>query len=300
MASKVLLLHGPILSTGVNFYTAELKEKPVGHFSCAENIRALSAVFRSRGYRIAYSAWLEDAEWIEENNHLFDCVIVGDQGVLTSKTEFYGKIIQNNKVKLYYGIYQGLLAVEKLFGSECSMIRLRSDVSVDPKLIEEELDKLSYYSESIFIEYADQENHLFVPDFICISKLGTQKILYKNLLDLCFKNGSYHISSHIDHGCEFVNLIYAGHLQNVICMAEEVHKTMVWRGIPRYFVENDLREKRNFLFNCLISYPACYNLEFLKNLNTAQSLVSKTLMDNSVGWGSEDRISLLNNSDSHT
>ena len=259
--TKVLLLQGPVVSNGINFVTSHLyrtpeQRKPVrADFNAEENIRVLSHVFRARGYKIVYSAWKEDEDWIRRNEGLFDGFCVSDQSNFREDSPFMGRVIQNNKEKLYFGCHAGLNRVRELFGEDCWVLRMRSDIAVDPVLMDQEVLKLEQRPGLILIEYAEPANAYFVPDFLMLSAWSSQHHLYAHLTDVCARGVSYHISSHIDHGAAFLGLIEQGRIDAVGCMKAQVHLTMVWRGIPRYVLLalQDVRE--DFFFDCVLQYP---------------------------------------------
>jgi len=274
MNIKVLLLHGPIDSVGINFLTSQLyvtsedKKRVSSAFSAAENIRSLSHVYRSRGYKVVYSGWSEDETWITQHHSLFDAYCINDQKELPDSVEFQGRTIQNNKEKLYLSLYQGLREIERVIGKDCTVVRLRSDVAVDIKEIDKLMLTCFNYPQSILVEFAIPDNVLFVPDFITIADLATHSKLYGNLTSLCRKSGGHHISSHIDHGIEFLRMLEQGDLSQVICMSRALHDTMVWRGLPRYYAHTWGDPSEKLFFNCLINYPTGMNPEaILKSLH---------------------------------
>jgi hypothetical protein len=260
--TKILLLQGPVVSNGINFVTSHLyrtpeQRKPVwACFNAEENIRMLSHVFRARGYKVLYSAWREDEAWITQNADLFDGYAVSDQTSFREDSRFMGRVIQNNKEKLYFGCLAGLLRASELFGQDCWVLRMRSDIAVDPVLMDQEILKLEGNPRSVIIEYADPRNPYFVPDFLMLSAWTSQYQLYAHLTDICARGISYHISSHIDHGAGFLKLLEDGAVVVIACMRAQVHMTMVWRGIPRYYLLalQDYREE--YVFDCVLQYPA--------------------------------------------
>jgi hypothetical protein len=273
MSIKVLLLQGPVESKGVNFLTAQLyntqeeRARVCATFNAQENIRSLSYVFRSRGYKIVYSGWSEDTAWLHTNKDLFDACCISEQKDIPDSVEFQGRTIPNNKEKLYFSLHQGLKVVAHEFG-DCMVVRLRSDVAVDVN----EIDKMTMtaiaYPNSILVEYADPDNVLFVPDFVTIAGLGLHLKLYGNLSKICRENGGHHISSHIDHGIEMLRLKERGELSHVICMSRSLHDSMVWRGLPRFYANHLEDASAKLFFNCLLNHPAGMNSEqILQNMH---------------------------------
>lgn len=260
--TKVLLLQGPIVSNGINFLTShrfrtpEQRKPAWAVYNAQENIRALSHVFRARGYKVVYSAWTEDEDWIRQNADLFDGYCVSDQSNFREDSRFMGRVIQNNKEKLYVGCKAGLDRVREIFGEDCWVLRMRSDIAVDPALIDQELKTLAEHPRAVLIEYADPSNTYFVPDFLMLSAWATQHHIYAHLTDVCARGVSYHISSHIDHGAALLKLTQEGLIDLIVCMQAPVHLTMVWRGIPRFYVLalEDYRE--DYFFDCVIKYPS--------------------------------------------
>jgi hypothetical protein len=254
-------MHGPLVSTGINFLSSELYRSPeerktvAAAFDASENIRALSYIFKNNDFKIVYSGWMEDEVWLTQNSSLFDALTIQSQTELSSTVEFAGRKIQNNKEKLYFSIHKGMMEIEKYFKEDCTVLRMRSDIAIDIRKIKKCLSILSNYPDSIMIEYANPRNPYFVPDFLTLATLKTHLKLYSNLLDVYYENGGYHISSHIDHGIEFLGMQSKGELSDVICMEREVHDSMVWRGLPRYYAFNDGDISADLLFNCLINYP---------------------------------------------
>jgi len=260
--AKVLLLQGPVVSNGINFVTSHLyrtpeQRKPVwAAFNAEENIRVLSHVFRARGWKVVYSAWREDEAWITQNAHLFDGHVISDQSNFREDSRFMGRVIQNNKEKLYFGCLAGLLRTRELFGEDCWVLRMRSDIAVDPVLMDQELLKLAASPRAVLIEYAEPRNTYFVPDFLMLSAWASQHALYAHLTDVCARGVSYHISSHIDHGAGFLKLLEDGVIDLVACMKAQVHRTMVWRGIPRYQLLALQDYQEDYFFDCVLQYPA--------------------------------------------
>jgi hypothetical protein len=273
MISKVLLLQGPIESKGINFLTTQLYKTPEarirvsGTFNAQENIRSLSYVFRSRGYKIVYSGWSEDAAWLNTNKDLFDACCISEQQDIPDSVEFQGRSIPNNKEKLYFSLHQGLRTVEREYG-DCMVVRLRSDVAVDVCEVDNMMQTAFAYPNSILVEYANPENILFVPDFITIAGLGLHLKLYGNLSKICRASGGHHISSHIDHGIEMLRLKERGELSHVICMSRQLHDSMVWRGLPRYYANYREDVSAKLFFNCLLNHPVGLNSEqVLQNMH---------------------------------
>lgn len=242
--TKVLLLQGPVVSNGINFVTSHLyrtpeQRKPVrADYDAGENIRMLSHVFRARGWKVVYSAWKEDEAWIRQNAVLFDGNCVSDQSSFREDSAFMGRVIQNNKEKLYFGCLAGLNQVRERFGEDCWVLRMRS----------------------VLIEYAEPRNTYFVPDFLMLSAWTSQHQLYAHLTDVCARGVSYHISSHIDHGAGFLKLLEDGSVDLIACMKAQVHMTMVWRGIPRYYLLALQDYHEDYFFDCVLQYPASVKL----------------------------------------
>lgn len=269
----ILLLHGPILSNGINFLTSEIHKSPDErknvrtNFDSSENIRLLSILFRKYGFKIIYSGWQEDEEWLNNNTHILDGFCVNDENLYKDESNFLGKPIQNNKEKFIAGCLYGINYSINLFGNESIVVRMRSDIAVDIKKICDEILKITHLPKALLIEYADPENIFFIPDFIFISNIKLQLDVYKHLSDLYKLNGSaYHLSHHIDLGATFLKFKLENKLEQLICMSQSFHESMVWRGIPRYYQKAFISNPKPYYFDCLVDYPINFTLDDLSKI----------------------------------
>ena len=269
---KILLLHGPILSNGINFLSAEIYRSPSERkkvrvdYDARENIRLLSILFRKHGYIIIYSGWHEDDDWLKANKYLFDSYCVSNQNLLRSESNFLGNKIQNNKEKFIAGCLTGVNHAAKLFGNDSIVVRMRSDIAVDIIKINEEILKIINLPKSFVIEYADPDNIFFVPDFIFISHISVQIKIYQHLFEMYREKGfAYHLSHHIDLGATLLKFKNEKKIEELICMNQIVHDSMVWRGIPRYFQKAYLSKFENYFFDCIVNYPNNFSVEDLIN-----------------------------------
>jgi hypothetical protein len=267
--NKVLILHGPIISSGINFLSAQIFRTPQerksvrAEFNSAENTRSLAKLFRMYGYKIIYSGWNEDEEWIRANSNLFDAFCISNQSLFPDETLFQSRPIQNNKQKLFFGCLAGVKLVQEKFGSECVVVRMRSDICVDVKAIDQEVIKANGNPKSILIEYANPSNTYFVPDFLFISTLPVQLKIYQHLVDINARDESYHISSHIDLGATFLMFLEQKELDSIILMHKRIYESMVWRGIPRYFELAYKKSEELLFFDCFLIYPKDFSLQDL-------------------------------------
>ena len=149
--NKFLILHGPVISNGINFLTSEIYKTPDErknvrvNYDASENIRLLSFIFKRYGYRIIYSGWQEDEEWLINNSHLFDGYCINNQNLYKEESNFLGKQIQNNKEKFIAGCLSGINYTINHFGNEGIVVRMRSDIAVDVnKIFEEDFINFEY------------------------------------------------------------------------------------------------------------------------------------------------------------
>jgi hypothetical protein len=275
--NKILLLHGPILSNGINFLSSEIyrtpqdRKKVRNDFDCRENIRLLSILFKKYGFLIIYSGWQEDEKWLESNAHIFDGYCISNQNLYKDESEFLGKRIQNNKEKLIASCFAGINFAINKFGNNSIVVRMRSDMAVDIKKINEEIMKIIDLPKALLIEFADPENIFYVPDSIFISFIEPQLQIYQHLSDIYkTKGGGYHLSIHIDLGATFLKLKNEKKLGELICMSQSFYDTMIWRGIPRYYQKAYISKLENYWFDCIINYPAGYTLNDLIKMIPAE------------------------------
>ena len=269
--NNILLLHGPILSNGINFLSSEIHKSPDerknirANFDSSENIRMLSILYKAYGFKVVYSGWQEDEEWLKANAYLFDGYCVNNQNIYKSESDFLGRKIQNNKEKFIASCLSGINHSLNLFGSNSIVVRMRSDIAVDIKKVNEEILKIMHLKKAFLMEYANPANIFFVPDFIFISYIELQYQVYKHLSDMYKLNGSaYHLSHHIDLGATFLKLKNENKLEHLICMNQSIHDNMVWRGIPRYYQKAFIVNPENYYFECIVDYPINFSINDLE------------------------------------
>lgn len=234
---KVLLMHGPTLLPYRPPY-AELFYPNVPYDS-RPAIGLMSRVFRAQGFKIAFSGWEEDAEWLNANADLFDFLVISDQHQLHTESLFFGKTIANNKEKLYFAALRGVQAIRAGLGDATVVYRLRADVTVHQGHIAAHAARLAPGSGDVMIEYCDMRNLYSTPDFMLMGEVAVMEAIYAGLFERSAAGTSYHLSSHVDHTLTYFALQEAGILGRIICMGKEVHDSVVWRGIPRHFQEAD-------------------------------------------------------------
>lgn len=267
MTTKVLLLHGPLNSVGTNLIVQRFYPDPVERkrswaaFSCEQNIIALSVAFRALGFKICYSGWNEDREWLEANQGLFDCLAIADQTGLKEESMFIGRAVPNNKEKFYYSAWQGLCEIERMLGPDVLVFRLRSDIAVRPDLAAVELDKVQPGSGRLMIEYLNTENMLAVPDFMLATELRVMKTIYGDMFRRSRAGEDFHISSHIDHGLTYILLQQGGLVGEIRCMGRAIYDSLVWRGIPRYFEQTVAgQDEKHHVFDVLLDVPPGFDV----------------------------------------
>jgi hypothetical protein len=244
---KVLLMHGPTQLPYRPPYPEQLFYPYVAH-DCRPGITLMARAYRALGFKIAYSGWEEDAEWLRENAGLFDFVAVSDQHRLRTESTFFGEVIANNKEKLYYSVLAGVRAIRAGLGDDAVVFRVRSDVMVHQRHVAAHMALLQRHSGDVMVEYCSVENMYSTPDFMLLAEVGVMDLIYTELYERSRAGTSYHISSHVDHTLTYLALKERGVLGNIICMHRVVHDSVIWRGLPRHFEETDpaLQAKRGF------------------------------------------------------
>ncbi len=266
---KVLLLHGPMLSRGINpvtqnlYHDAEGREASRSTFNCDQTVIALAHVFRHHGYKIAYSGWADDTEWLESNRALFDYLVISDQNVLPSESIRNGKVLVNNKVKLYYGALAGLRLVKQHLGEDAIVFRLRSDVAVHQAHAMADMNRIARGSKMVLIEYLNVDNMFAVPDFMIMGEVAVLEAIYESLYTRGAEGNSYHLSSHVDHSFTYLAMQKAGVVGEVQCMSRASFDSVVWRGVPRYFEYMFPNFSKNLFFDGRLSVSPQLDLDQL-------------------------------------
>lgn len=244
---KVLLLHGPTQLPFRPPYPSELFYPNVPYDS-RPGIVLMARVFRAIGFKVAFSGWEEDGEWLRENAALFDFVAVSDQHTLHTESNYYGKVIGNNKEKLYYAALAGIRAIRAGLGDDAVVYRVRADVTVHQAHIAMHVAQIRRGSGDIMIEYCDVKKIHSTPDFMLLGEVAVLDAIYTGLYERSRAGEAYHVSSHVDHTMTYLALQEQGVVGRILSMAKEVHDSVIWRGIPRHFQEVDpsLHATRSF------------------------------------------------------
>jgi len=238
--TKVLVLQGPLRASGINPVTQNLSKDIEARrvlsvpFDASHTIHALCYVFRVQGFKIIYSGWNDDAEWLNANRSLFDHLVLSDQSTLKTQDVRGDLVLPNSKQKLYYGALRGLELACEHYGKEALTLRLRSDVSVNFNHVLAEFRKLLSYPKSVLIEYMHMDKPHSMPDFMNIGHSASLLAVYRHLFELSAAGQSYHVSSHVDHSLAYMRLQELGVISDLICMERALFDSVVWRGVPRY------------------------------------------------------------------
>jgi len=269
---KILLLHGPLRSTGINsvtqqlFKTEDVRAKGVFPFQAEANTFALSTVFRAHGYKIVYSGWDDDREWLEANRELFDVLVLSDQSNLKDKDVRQGFVIPNHKERFFFGVYRGLEAVQQHYGADAVVFRLRSDMAVRVELAQEEINKAIVKPGILLIDYLDPANLLRFPDFMTCGRVKTVLALFQDMALRSIAGEGYHVSSHIEHGLTAARLQQEGVIGEIGSMSRALFDSLVWRGIPRY-LEYGFTDYQEMAFGMIFTVPPNLNLqEYIDNI----------------------------------
>jgi hypothetical protein len=263
--TKVLLLHGPLNSVGINLISQHIPTTAEGRrdhwfpYHCQPNIIALSQVFRQLGYGVVYSGWNDDSEWLEANRGLFDGLILSDQSHLKSEDRLGATVYPNNKDKLFYSVAQGLREVQRLYGEDAIVMRLRSDCAVKAELVQAEMDKAEQEPGVMVVEYLNTDRMLMVPDFMMVARAGVMHAMYHEMFERSIHGNAYHISSHMDISLTLIGMRQQGRLSGIHTMSRALFDSLVWRGLPRY-LEETLFPNVLQAFDCSMNVPPGFDL----------------------------------------
>lgn len=252
---RVLLMHGPVQSRGINavvhqeFYIEQQRGDPYHLFPSQQNIISMAYVFRKLGFKIAYSGWEEDAEWLNANRDLFDYLVISNQHVLNTESTFFGQTIANNKEKLYYVAMKGLQLIRQHLGDDAIVFRTRADVTVHQGHAVLNLARIARHSNDILIEYMRVDNMYSSPDFMSMGEVAVLQEVYESLYRHSAAGTSYHVSSHVDHTFTYLSLKEEGRIGRIMTMSRELFESVVWRGQPRYFQHIDATYASTFSFD---------------------------------------------------
>lgn len=274
---RVLLLHGPLLLSGINpvtqslYQDGEARERARSVFNSDQTILALATAYRARGFKIAYSGWSEDAEWLQANRSAFDYLVVSEQSQLRGHSDFLGVRIVNNKEKLYFSALRGMRLVREHAGGEALVFRLRSDVSVDPGCAIADLERVRPGSGILLVEYLNTNRTFWMPDFMLMGRADALLAIYEHLYRLSAADQCYHVSSHVDHCMTYLHLIEEGGLREIQCMSRATFDSVVWRGVPRYLEASFLDNAQGLFFNGGVQIERAVALAQLRALTAGKA-----------------------------
>lgn len=265
--NKVLLMQGPLNVNGIDLvlqylYPDTTKRSHVWvKYNCETNIRYMSMAFRSKGFKICYSGWNEDREWLEANRDLFDFLAISDQTNLRTHNIRGGTYISNNKEKMYFAAQEGLAAITEVCGNNAAVLRIRSDVAVNQELMALQMERIKQGSNIVLIEYLLTDKMLAIPEIMHMGEISILRMIYTDLYTRSRTNTSYHLSSHVEHGISLVKLKQAGVISSIQCMSKACFDSMVLKGGPRYFEYMFPDMHNNYFFDGEMSVPQNYNID---------------------------------------
>jgi hypothetical protein len=214
----------------------------------------MAIAFRRLGFKILYSGWSSDKEWLEQNRQFFDNYCVSTPDGKSTELDFHGTRVINNKLKLYWLVNEGLKQAASI-SPDAYVLRLRSDVAIDPGSLLISYGKIKDPDQTIVIEYGDREQVAYIPDFMMAGTVNNLSKLYSHLVDINTGGNPYHISSHLEHGIALVKFVNEGVFRHVYCMTRQNYESVVWRGVPRYLECRTSGIAPNLLFDCALVYP---------------------------------------------
>jgi hypothetical protein len=261
MNQKILILHGPLESYGINpaisLFTPDWREhdKYRKTFHCGQNILAMAVAFKKFGYKIIYSGWQDDEVWLTQNKDFFDGICLSDQENKSQEINFYGQKVINNKLKLYWLSLKGLELAQKQFPDSSFVFKLRSDVAINPSILNQDIVKIANLDQTILIESADRGNVAYVPDFMMGGTIINLVNIFKHLVEVNVENRPYHISSHVEHAIAVLKFKEMGLYSRICCLSQSLYESVVWRGVPRYLEYAVNSIPNHLLFDCEIIFP---------------------------------------------
>jgi hypothetical protein len=263
----VLLLHGPLQSDGINEVTQYLvtdpRDRPAAWepFHAGHTVQAMSIAFRRAGFRIVYSGWVEDADWLQRHANLFDALVLSEQRHIPHEAEFGGTRIPNNKEKIYLASARGLAEVERRFGGTARVLRCRSDVCIDPVIVSREFGKLIPGSRRFLVEYFNGHKMFALPDFMLGGECAVLRLLYDELYARSAAGRADHMSSHVDHSLGCIRLFQAGRAGEMVAMGRLAFDSVTWRGVPRHLSRGVDDAAQHRMFDCVLQAPPGLDVE---------------------------------------
>lgn len=240
--NKVLLMQGPLVSTGRDYFTqfALIRQllseaESLIPFDATPNIRRSAHFFRQLGYKIIYTGWSDDQVALEKLSGCFDVLQILDRNEPPEGTPLNARftLIRDSRLPMYQAIAAGAHAAVENFGPNCACLRLRSDLWINPLLITPYVNLLARTDRAgtLLTTYLMRNDHRrSLPDFVLGGLAERLGGLFSRLHDRTVEQRSHHANIHVEM---MIELMAANSgFESIVTSNQAVLESLVWRGCP--------------------------------------------------------------------
>jgi hypothetical protein len=235
--NKVLLLQGPLKSSGRDYFTSfamyrrlMTEQEALVDYDATANILRLAYFFRQLGYRIVYTGWEADREALQAIAGQFDLLQLIEPVSVRDPSSF--ALIKNNRVLMYQAIDSGATAARQAWGDDALCLRLRSDLWLQPFLVDRYVRLLAADENAgaLLVSHINRADLRSMPDFIFGARAAVLSGLFSALYQRALAGQSHSSHVHFDIMSELVQQKPA--ISSVLTCRREVLESFVWRGCP--------------------------------------------------------------------
>jgi hypothetical protein len=234
---KVLLLQGPLCSSGRDYFTSYAMYKGLMSeaqalvpYDASHNLQRLAFFFRRLGYRIVYTGWQADADALQALAGCLDALQLLAPRDVQDPSSF--QLIRNNRALMYQAIAGGAALAAERWGEDALCLRMRSDLWLNPLLMERALALLNTPADqhALLVSHVNKADLRSMPDFIFGARASVLDSLFGGLRDRAHAGTSH--SSHVHFDIMTELLQRKAQFPALLTGPRALLESFVWRGCP--------------------------------------------------------------------
>lgn len=234
---RVLLLQGPLHGSGRDYFTTYGlnrgllgEEDSLVPYDARANVRRVCHFFRRLGWHIVYTGWSDDAAQLQAMAGLFDALELLDPAPLQDPSHF--RVIRNNRALMYQAIAHGAEVARRRWGDEAVVLRLRSDLWLDPLLLAPFIHLLGQEAQrrTLLASHLVKHDLRHIPDFVFGARAGAFAAWFQSLRERAEQGRSH--STHVHHDLMIELLSRRDLFTTLVTGSRALLQSFVWRGCP--------------------------------------------------------------------
>lgn len=234
---RVLLLQGPLTSSGRDYFTTYAlnrgllgEEEALVPFDARANVLRVSHFFRRLGWHIVYTGWVQDGAALQALAPAFDALELLDPEPVQDPSFF--RVIRNNRALMYQAIAHGAEVARARWGDESLVLRLRSDLWLDPTLLAPAMRLLGdeTHRRTLLASHLVKHDLRHLPDFVFGARAAPFAEWFQSLRRRAEQGQSH--STHVHHDLMAELLARRDLFGTLITGSRALLHSFVWRGCP--------------------------------------------------------------------